>query len=190
MATETRRKTATTATMLAVVLGTALSAAQAPAAETLTGITRYCTASWRNARLPADIWPDCTQEVIVRLLERLPADVWTDALKQDCDEHRELLRAIDCVKKRVQRSKKTQAYPLTGVVDQHTSDSVLADAEEIRLAFDEALTSRQQRILQLWAEGHEVPDIATQLGTTAPRVSDDKYKAIKRLREYFAGREM
>jgi DNA-binding CsgD family transcriptional regulator len=190
MSTEPRRKTTRTATMLAMVLGTALSAASAPAADTLNGITRYCTASWRNARLPADVWPDCTQEVFVRLLERLPADVWDDALKPDGDEHRELLRAIDCVKKRVQRAKKTQAYPEIGVVDLNVADSNLADTEEIALAFDEALTPRQQRILQLWAEGHEVPAIAQQLGTTAPRVSDDKYKAIKRLREHFAGREV
>jgi RNA polymerase sigma factor (sigma-70 family) len=189
MSIEKARKTTRTATMLAMVLGTALTAAPAPAAETVNGITRYCTASWRNARLPTDVWPDCTQEVFIRLLERLPADVWNDALKQDGDEHRELLRAIDCVKKRVQRAKKAQAYPEAGVVDHH-ADNNLADAEEIALAFDEALTPRQQRILQMWAEGYEVPAIAEQLGTTAPRVSDDKYKAIKRLREYFAGREV
>ncbi len=189
MSTGPQRKSIRTATMLAVVLGTALSAASAPA-ETLNGITRYCTASWRNARLPADVWPDCTQEVFARLLERLPADVWNDALKPDGDEHRELLRAVDCVKKRVQRAKKTQAYPETGIVDNNVTTSTLADTEEIALAFDEALTPRQQQILQLWAEGHEVPDIAEQLGTTAPRVSDDKYKGIKRLREYFAGREV
>ena len=86
MSTEPRRKSIRTATMLAVVLGTALSAAAAPA-ETLNGISGYCTASWRNARLPADVWPDCTQEVFASLLERLPADVWNDALKPDGDEH-------------------------------------------------------------------------------------------------------
>ena len=91
---------------------------------------------------------------------------------------------------RLDDAKKAQAYPETGVVDHHANDNSLADAEEIALAFDEALTPRQQQILQMWAEGHEVPAIAEQLRTTAPRVSDDKYKAIKRLREYFAGREV
>ena len=61
---------------VAVVLGTALSAlagGEASAAtRTVTDISRYCTACWRNARLPADRWDDCTQEVLVRLLERVP----------------------------------------------------------------------------------------------------------------------
>src|SRR5207302_1702393 len=107
--------------------GTALTAAPAEAAA-LTGITRYCTACWRNARLPADVWPDCTQEVFVRLLERLPAADWGDALRPDGTEHRELLRAIDCVKKRVQRAKATVAYPETGTADTLDDINSITDA--------------------------------------------------------------
>lgn len=184
------RTTGRTAAMLAVMLGTALSTQAAPAADTLNSITRYCTASWRNARLPSDVWPDCTQEVFVRLLERLPAKEWSDALKPDGDEHRELLRAIDCVKKRVQRAKKAQAYPEAGVVDRDSRNDDAAIKEEIARAFAETLTSRQRQILTLWAEGHDMADIAGQLGSTAPRICDDKYKAIKKLRQYFVQREM
>lgn len=176
--------------MLAMVLGAAMSATPAPAADTLSGISRYCTACWRNARLPADVWGDCTQEVFSRLLERLPTAVWSVALQEpDGPEHRELLRAVDCVKKRIQRAKVSATLPEAGVADDAVTelDRVVA-AEELRLAFTEALTPRQAKILTLWSQGYEIPEIASTLGTTAPRVSDDKYKAILRLQSWFNAR--
>src|SRR5262245_47129317 len=100
--------------MMAVVLGTALTAltpASVPAAQTatadtgvqaVTDISRYCTVCWRNARLHPDSWSDCTQEVFQRLLERVPADAWDRVLAPEGDERREFLRAIDAVKKRTQ----------------------------------------------------------------------------------------
>jgi len=176
-----RPKVRTGGMMLAMALGTALTAA--PPARAVTDISRYCTACWRNARLPADVWPDCTQEVFVRLLERLPAETWDVALKQDADEHRELVRAIDCVKKRVQRARKPQALPEEGVADRRV-DAAADDREVLAQAAAEVLTDRQRQVLRLWAEGYEVPDIAKELNTTAARVSDEKYKAIRRLRGY------
>src|SRR5213593_4835655 len=97
-------------TMMAFVLGTALSTFSgtggAASPDTLNDISRYCTACWRNARLPADCWGDCTQEVFSRLMERLSPDSWGDVLKLDREERRELMRAIDAVKKRSQRARK------------------------------------------------------------------------------------
>src|SRR5262249_7909989 len=97
-------------TMMAVVLGAAPStlggSSETGSSDTLNDLSRYCTACWRNARLPADLWSDCTQEVFIRLLERVPMNVWDRSLADEGDERREFLRAIDAVKKRVQRSKK------------------------------------------------------------------------------------
>src|SRR5207248_7602954 len=112
--------------MMAMVLGTALSAlspspGRAEASPTtlraVTNLSRYCTVCWRNARLPADFWNDCTQEVLCRLLERVPADAWDRALKAESDEHREFVRAIDAVKKRTQRRKKWTSQALDLVAD-------------------------------------------------------------------------
>src|SRR5205809_1752380 len=94
--------------MMAMVLGTALSAfgqsaAQAAPTEAIQDISRYCTACWRNARLPADRWGDCTQEVFRRLLDRVPTEDWNRLLNGEGEERREFLRAIDAVKKRTQR---------------------------------------------------------------------------------------
>jgi RNA polymerase sigma factor (sigma-70 family) len=172
------------AALLAVVLGTAITSAPAPAA--VNGISRYCTACWKNARLPADVWPDCTQEVFVRLLERLPATTWNDALKQEASEHRELVRAIDCVKKRVQRSKKTQPIPMEGVSDHRSgADTSRQDEWElVRKAAHEVLSERQRKIIAMSAMGYEVSDISNELNMSPSRVSDEKYKAVHRLREY------
>src|SRR5271157_3635223 len=79
-----------------MVLGTALSAlGQNPAQakdlpqhtiRAVTEMSRYCTTCWRNARLQADSWDDCTQEVFSRLLERIPPSSWDSALKEEAEE--------------------------------------------------------------------------------------------------------
>jgi len=48
----------------------------------------------------------------------------------------------------------------------------------------EVLSPRQRRLLDLTADGWSVPEIATELGTTVERVSDEKYKAVKKLQHY------
>jgi len=176
--------------MVAMVLGTALSAfavpAIAPAAETVNNLSRYCTACWRNARLPADCWTDCTQEVFTRLLERVPTQEWEQTLKSEGDERREFLRAIDTVKKRAQRGKKWAAYPEGCVADQRPDfeRDRMETSEELQLAADELLSDRQKSILQLTAEGWSVQEIADKLSTGPERVSDEKYKAIRKLRTH------
>src|SRR4051794_37694889 len=98
--------------VMAMVLGTALTAFTPvtsvaapvePEGRIVADLGRYCTACWRNARLPVDLWGDCTQEVFRRLLERVPATQWDQLLALDTPERRELVRAIDAVKKRTQR---------------------------------------------------------------------------------------
>src|SRR5262245_61799001 len=169
--------------MLAVVMGTALSAA-APAASTMAGISRYCTACWRNARLPADCWPDCTQEVFSRLLERVPAGAWDRSLRIEGDERREFLRAIDAVKKRVQRGRRFIPLASDAVTDDQSAvERVRADLRDARWqAADELLSVRQQTIVRQTIEGYGVQDIAMELRMSPERVSDEKYKAIRKLR--------
>ncbi len=179
--------------VVAMFLGTALSAfapgqdalaaAEPATLESIADMGRYCTACWRNARLPADSWGDCTQEVFSRLLERVPTGHWSQVLRSDGQEHREFLRAIDAVKKRTQRARKWSAG-IDAVADvrddraRHLRD----DREAVRAAAAELLTPRQQRILQLSFEGWSVQDVAAELQVPAERVSDEKYKAIRKLR--------
>ncbi len=181
----------------AVLLGTALTALSpghagaAVSSETtvraINDLGRYCTACWRNARLPADSWGDCTQEVFHRLLERVPTESWGQILRSDGDDRREFVRAIDAVKKRHQRARKL-SHNLDGVADgDFQRERSLADQREIiQQAAENVLSPRQQRILQMSFEGWTVAEVAKELKLPTERVSDEKYKAVQRLREHLA----
>lgn len=181
--------------MMAAVLGTALvaggnsarGATKNVSPEAIQDISRYCQTCWRNARLPADRWTDCTQEVLTRLLERLEPQQWNRVLQDDeGDERREFLRAIDAVKKRTQRARKFTA--LTPDVPERArwnENTLRDDREALAKAAAEVLSARQRTILDLTTAGWAVPEIADQLATTVDRVSDEKYKAIRKLRHHF-----
>jgi RNA polymerase sigma factor (sigma-70 family) len=180
-----------------MVLGSALTAIGQGAAQAreipdhtiraVSDMSRYCTTCWRNARLNADSWDDCTQEVFSRLLQRIPPASWDCALKEEAEERREFLRAIDAVKKRVQRSRKPVDLPLEVVADHREERERKLEQErrEVQRAAASVLSDRQQAILRLSLEGWSVHEIAAELAVPADRVSDDKYKAIRKLRTHF-----
>lgn len=184
--------------VMAVVLGTALSVGAAPGqaavqtpqetAKAIADMSRYCAACWRNARLPMDCWSDCTQEVFRRLLERVPADAWEQVLRGESEERREFLRAIDTVKKRTQRARKFSPA-INGVADRHEQRrrQLREEREVVNQAAAAILTPRQQRILQRSFEGWSVQDLSKELRVPAERISDEKYKAIRKLRTHFLG---
>ena len=176
--------------VMAVVLGTALTAFGGTGEATLQAIAdmgRYCTTCWRNARLPAGSWTDCTQEVFRRLLERLPSESWQRVLAGDGEERREFLRAIDTVKKRTQRARKWSG-DVENVADRNDQHAryLTEERELVRQAAERLLTPRQQRILQLSFEGWAVHEVSQELKLPVERVSDEKYKAIRKLRAHLA----
>lgn len=179
--------------MVAVVLGTALAGGAAkgavaqPNAKAINDISKYCQTCWKNARLPADRWSDCTQEVFTRLLERVEPSRWETLLRDDeTAERREFVRAIDAVKKRTQRARKfADLTPDVADYRGRGENSVRDDRAAVAKAAGEVLSPRQRRILDLTADGWAVPEIATELNTSVERVSDEKYKAVKKLQHYF-----
>jgi RNA polymerase sigma factor (sigma-70 family) len=177
----------------AMVLGTALSmgsassqAAPQAGQRAVGDISRYCAACWRNARLPADCWGDCTQDVFARLMERVAPDAWGRVLYAEGDERRAFLRAIDAVKKRTQRGRKWSALTSDSVADRRDSATRQRTDERqaVSQAATELLSARQQTILQMSFEGCSVQEIAGELATPAERISDEKYKAVRKLREH------
>jgi RNA polymerase sigma factor (sigma-70 family) len=176
-----------------MVLGTALSAfgtagmAQAApetTAKAVVDMSRYCTTCWRNARLHPDCWTDCTQEVFSRLLERVTPDAWGRVLQDEGEERREFLRAIDTVKKRTQRGRKWTGYGIEQAADPRDAgaDRLADERETVEQAAQEVLSPRQQRILRMSFDGWSVHEIAAELRLPPERVSDEKYKAIRKLR--------
>jgi RNA polymerase sigma factor (sigma-70 family) len=180
--------------VVAMVLGTAMSALGTSSAlaspapgeiRAVTDISRYCTACWRNARLDPHCWTDCTQEVFCRLLERVDLNSWERVLKDEGEERREFLRAIDAVKKRSQRSRRFASAAADAIADRRDlHDRRLAeDREAVSKAAAECLSGRQRSILQLSFEGWSAHEIGAKLRLAPERVSDEKYKAIRKLRE-------
>lgn len=176
---------------MAMVLGTALAAlspsvrAGEPAPDrAVTDISRYCSSCWRNARLPADCWGDCTQDVLQRLLERVPPARWSQVFAPEGTERQEFLRAIDTVKKRVQRDRQRWVRLQDDSPDRRSDrDQDLRESRRlIQETAEQTLSPRQQRIVRLTCEGWSVADIAGAMGSTPARISDEKYKAIQKLR--------
>jgi DNA-directed RNA polymerase specialized sigma24 family protein len=174
---------------VALVIGLAALTAQASETDMVRDIQRYCTACWRNARLDPRLWDDCTQEVCCRLLSKAREGQldMTLVLAEDTPERRELVRAIDMVRKRVQRTKRYQ--PLDGF---STPASDLDQRERNRLELGEileaarraVLTDRQDRIIELWMRGWSVPEIGDEMKLPVIRVSDEKYKALRKLERH------
>jgi RNA polymerase sigma factor (sigma-70 family) len=171
---------------VALVIGLAALTAQASESDLVRDIQRYCTVCWRNARLDPRLWDDCTQEVCCRLLTKAREGQldMTQVLAEDTSERRELVRAIDMVRKRVQRAKRHQSLD-----DYSTPASDFNQRERDRLELGEileearraVLTDRQDRIIELWMRGFSVPEIGDELGLPVTRVSDEKYKALRKL---------
>ncbi len=178
---------------MALVMGLAALTAQATESELVHDIQRYCAVCWRNARLDPGLWDDCTQEVCCRLLGKARAGELdlNLVLAEDTLERRELVRAIDMVRKRVQRARKYQPLDdqLTPSPDhdrRHRERQELG--EVLEAARRDVLTPRQDQIVELWTRGWTVPDISTKLGLAPARVSDEKYKALRKLERHLADR--
>jgi DNA-directed RNA polymerase specialized sigma24 family protein len=153
-----------------------------PSPRTIADIQRYCTSCWRNAQLHPQLWADATQSVMVQLMERIPVLEWDTLIRQsDSPQRRELIRAIDTVKKRAQRSRRFR--PLEDLHYSHEKQKTRWELlEDLRLIID-MLVPLQREIVRLTLEGMKVVDIAAQMHLAVERVSDMKYKAVKRLRE-------
>jgi hypothetical protein len=177
----------------ALVMGLAALTAQATESELVHDIQRYCAVCWRNARLDPGLWDDCTQEVCCRLLGKARAGELdlNLVLADDTPERRELVRAIDMVRKRVQRARRLQplddqSTPGPDVDGRNRQRQELG--EILEAARRAVLSPRQDRIVELWTRGWNVPDISRTLGLSPARVSDEKYKALRKLERHLADR--
>ncbi len=176
---------------MAMVIGLAALTAQASESDLVRDIQRYCAVCWRNAHLDPGLWDDCTQEVCCRLLTKARAGELelNLVLADDTPERRELVRAIDMVRKRVQRTKKHQ--PIDDQVtpspdhDRRQRDR-LELGEILEAARQAVLSDRQDRIVELWTRGWTVPEIAESIGLPVARVSDEKYKALRKLERHLS----
>lgn len=175
------------AIVFATTVAGGLLGAQAEAGA-LERINGYCATSWRNAQIAPQDWDDCTQQVFAELLDRVSREGLTRAIEDaESHERRELKRSIWCTIQRWRRLPRPGHLEPGDLPDPSGSggDSQLPTLDELReaVASDRlALSLRQQRILISWFDGSSIAEIAAELKLPAARVSDEKHKALKKLR--------
>ena len=154
--------------------------------EVVQQIQRYCTVSWRNANVPRTEWADCSQQLFCELLQRVPRRYLDLAIAQgESEERRELNRAIWRIIKRHRRSEVGAPLHFGWRDPSHSGrakelDDLLADVIQ---SGRRELSARQLCIVQMTSEGYTIVDIAKHLGITVARVSDEKYRSIRKIRE-------
>ena len=171
----------------AVAMAASVSGALASGgeAQALDSIERYCSASWRTAGIARQDWPDCTQAVFMELLERLSRDKVSTAISDaQSEERRELNRSIWCITQRWRRAPRLYTLDPHGPAHPTVYPTRRDDDswDEVAEAAADCLSEQQRRIVGLYAEGWSINEIADELSITAARASDEKYKAVQKLR--------
>lgn len=173
-----------------VIAGATTGATEAqpvPQSDTaVNAIERYCQASWSRASIDQQDWRDCTQQVLVELLKRAAEKSLGDETDEKEQElNRELTRSIWAVAQRWRR--RHQYSPLADEFvpgrDDNAAESSASEMRQMLQHASRSLTARQQEIVGQLLDGHSVTEIANDLGITTARVSDEKYKAIRKLRD-------
>lgn len=182
-----RLSLAACAVAVAATVGSA-HASEEPAA--LEGIQKYCAASWRNAGITKQDWPDCTQEAMAILLERISRKRLSHAIQNDqSPERRELNRSIWCMIQRWRRAPKHVSLDHRDTTVRTANGRSSEAGEELQDAMVVAkrcLSTRQHQILSLCGDGWSISEIADKLDMSSARVSDEKYKAVRKLRQRLA----
>lgn len=171
----------------AVAMAASVGGALAPSgeAQALDSIERYCSASWRTAGIARQDWPDCTQAVFMELLERLSREQVPTAISDaQSEERRELNRSIWCITQRWRRAPRLYTLDPHGPSQPTVSPNKAKDDEWAAIAETAAdcLSEQQRKIVGLFAEGWSIQEIATELDLSPARASDEKYKAVQKLR--------
>lgn len=169
---------------MAALTASMVGGASAAAGETaINQVQRFCTTSWSRAGVARQDWQDCTQEAIMHLLSRVPPERLPIVFaERDSSERRELHRAVWRTLQRWRRAPRPESLDGQAPVQREAAEC-RDDRLEAVAAVWHTITPRQQEVLLLWSKGYSVREIARKLGIAAPRVSDEKYKALEKLRE-------
>lgn len=165
-------------------------------ASGLSQLDRYLGRSWARAGIAPQQHDDCTQAVYATLLQNwgrepfdgLLAEVGLfgirETLSRDTSQGPEFFRAIDTVKKRSQREKTFAPLDEGANVASAGTDGA---SESWRGALHEAIASslnpREAALIRATLQGETPAEIAQQWGVAPKTVSNEKTRAIQKLRE-------
>jgi len=164
-------------------------------ASGLAQLDRYLSRTWSRAGVASQAHDDCTQGVYATLLQtwgRKPFDgLLTEVgssgiratLSRDTPEGPDFFRAIDTVKKRAQRER--SFAPLDAGAELAASNNPTAESWRgaLQEAIARSLNAREAELIQHTLRGETPAEIAMQWGVAPKTVSNEKTRAIQKLRE-------
>ena len=162
-------------------------------ASGLKQLDRYLTRSWQRAGLSPQSYEDSSQAVYATLLQQLGRsrfdamlnDVGRSGVKEvfskETAEGADFFRAVDMVKKRVQRERTYQ--PLDDVTATAALDAETQSRRDaLREAIDRSLTPREASLIQESLLGRTPAEIAFHWGVAPKTVSNEKTRVLNKLR--------
>jgi RNA polymerase sigma factor (sigma-70 family) len=183
-------------THLADLLGPSADQADAQSvAAGLSQLNRYLNRTWYRAGIAPQLHDDSTQAVYVMLLQNLGsvrfnsllADIGQngirDVLSRETADGPDFFRAIDTVKKRAQREKAYQSLDSLDVATTAVADTAASQKGALHEAIAQSLTPREAALIHDTLMGKTPAEIALQWGVAPKTVSNEKTRAIQKLRE-------
>ncbi len=184
-------------TELADLLGPSTTTADAQEiAAGLSQLNRYLSRAWYRAGIPPQMHDDSTQAVFVTLLQNLGRSRFDDlaaeigrvgirdVLSQETADGPVFFRAIDTVKKRAQRERSFQPLDTVAASVASQADDPHSDRRgALREAIQQSLSPREAALIYATLKGETPAEIASQWGVAPKTVSNEKTRALQKLRD-------
>jgi len=165
-------------------------------ASGLAQLDRYLSRAWYRAGIPVQMHDDCSQAVYVSLLQNLGRDRFDslvaeigqvgirDVLSRETADGPDFFRAIDTVKKRAQRERTFQPLDAVAATAAASDDQDSRDWRgALQEAIDQSLSPREAALIYATLKGETPSEIALQWGVAPKTVSNEKTRAIQKLRD-------
>jgi RNA polymerase sigma factor (sigma-70 family) len=162
----------------------------------LVQLDRYLARAWFRAGISPQQHDDCTQAVYTTLLQTLGRDQFDqllsdvshfgirDVLSRETADGPDFFRAIDSVKKRAQRERNYQPLETVDAAYLNQANVSAADLKStLQEAILSALSPREAALIQATLQGETPAEIAQQWGIAPKTVSNEKTRALQKLRE-------
>jgi DNA-binding CsgD family transcriptional regulator len=169
----------------------------------LTQLDRYLSRAWYRAGIPSQTHDDSSQGVYTALLQSLGRQRFDilvsevgrwgvkDVFSRETSDGLAFFRAVDMVKKRVQRERSHQSLDSVDVPsasrDQRTHATWRADLQE---AIAQVLSPREAALICDSLKGKTPTEIADEWGIAPKTVSNEKARILQKLRDVLAQHEL
>ncbi len=169
----------------------------------LTQLNKYLSRAWYRAGISPQLHDDSSQAVYATLLQNLGrssfdsliADVGHSGIKdvftRETSEGLAFFRAVDMVKKRVQRERVHQSLDsvdVAGPIDPHGSGGSRRQA--LLEAIERTLSPREAALIRDTLMGKSPAEIADEWGVAPKTVSNEKTRVLQKLRLALSDHEM